>query len=99
MIKYLIKTTEEYWQPDLGSVESFHKWLQEDGQKQGYQVCGFSYSEKPVKEGKEVIDTYFIVKVIKQFDDAKEPTEAPLNSITYDRGNDYRDAEEYFGDN
>lgn len=93
MIKYLLKTTEEYWQSDRESVESFHKWLQEDGEKQGYQVAAFGYTEKPIKEGKEVIDSYFIVKVTKVFDDAKEPEEAPLNYITYDRHNDYKDGE------
>ena len=93
MIKYLLKTTEEYWQSDRESVESFHKWLQEDGEKQGYQVATFGYTEKPIKEGKEVIDSYFIVKVTKIFDDAKEPEEAPLNYITYDRHNDYKDGE------
>lgn len=93
MIKYLLKTTEEYWQSDRESVESFHKWLQEDGGKQGYQVAAFGYTEKPIKEGKEVIDSYFIVKVTKVFDDAKEPEEAPLNYITYDRHNDYKDGE------
>ena len=93
MIKYLLKTTEEYWQSDREAVESFHKWLQEDGEKQGYQVAAFGYTEKPIKEGKEVIDSYFIVKVTKVFDDAKEPEEAPLNYITYDRHNDYKDGE------
>lgn len=89
MVKYLIKTTEEYWIPDLDSVESFHKRLQEDGEEQGYQLAAFGYTEKPVKEGKEVIDSYFIVKATKLFDDAKEPTEAPLNTITYDRRNGF----------
>lgn len=89
MIKYLIKTTEEYWIPDLDSVESFHKRLQKDGEEQGYQLAAFGYTEKPIKEGKEIIDSYFIVKATKLFDDAKEPTEAPLNTITYDRRNDF----------
>lgn len=85
MVKYLVKTVEEYWQPDRDSVERFHKWLQEDGEMQGYQLSGFAYSEKPIKEGKEIIDSYFIVKVTKQFDDAKEPEEAPLINISYNR--------------
>ena len=93
MIKYLIKTVEEYWQPDRESVESFHKWLQEDGVKQGYQVAAFGYTEKPIKEGKEIIYSYFLVKVTKQFDDAKEPEEAPLAYITYDRGNQISEQE------
>lgn len=91
MIKYLIKTTEEYWIPDLDSVESFHKRLQEDGAEQRYQLAAFGYTEKPVKEGKEIVDSYFIVKATKLFDDAKEPTEAPLNTITYDHCNGFKE--------
>ena len=94
MIKYLIKTTEEYWLSTLDDVENFHRALQEDGEKQGYQVAAFGYSEKPIKEGKEVIDNYYIAKVTKLFDDAMEPAEAPLNTITYDRANAFRDSEE-----
>lgn len=93
MIKYLIKTTEEYWLSTRDDVENFHRVIQEDGEKQGYQVAAFGYTEKPIKEGKEIIDNYYIVKVTKLFDDAKEPEEAPLNQITYDRSNAFRDSE------
>ena len=94
MIKYLIKTTEEYWLSTRDDVENFHRAIQEDGGKQGYQVAAFGYTEKPIKEGKEIIDNYYIVKVTKLFDDAKEPEEGPLNQITYDRrSNAFRDSE------
>ena len=93
MIKYLIKTTEEYWLSTRDDVENFHRAIQEDGEKQGYQVAAFGYTEKPIKEGKEIIDDYYIVKVTKLFDDAKEPEEAPLNQITYDRSNAFRNSE------
>lgn len=93
MIKYLIKTTEEYWLSTRDDVENFHRAIQEDGEKQGYQVAAFGYTEKSIKEGKEVIDNYYIVKVTKLFDDAKEPEEAPLNQITYDRSNAFRDSD------
>lgn len=93
MIKYLIKTTEEYWLSTRDDVENFHRAIQEDGEKQGYQVAAFGYTEKPIKEGKEIVDNYYIVKVTKLFDDAKEPEEAPLNQITYDRSNAFRDSD------
>lgn len=93
MVKYLIKTTEEYWLSTREDVENFHKILQEDGDEQGYQLAAFGYTEKPIKEGKEIIDNYYIVKVIKIFDDSKEPEETPLNTITYDRSNSFRDEE------
>lgn len=83
--KFLLKTTEEYWIPDLESVESFHKELQHDAVEQDYQLTGFAYTEKPIKEGKEVIDSYFIVKATKVFDDAKEPEGTPMETVKYER--------------
>lgn len=86
---FLIKTTEEYWLADRESVESFHKDLLQDAIVQQYTLNSFSYKENYIKEQKEVVDSYFIVKATKVFDDAKEPAEAPLNTITYDRRNDF----------
>lgn len=83
--KFLLKTTEEYWLSDLVTVESFHKELQQDAIDQGYQLTAFAYTEKPIKEGKEVVDSYFIVKAIKVFDDAKEPEGTPMETVKYER--------------
>ena len=83
--KFLLKTTEEYWLSDLVTVESFHKELQQDAIDQGYQFTAFAYTEKPIKEGKEVVDSYFIVKATKVFDDAKEPEGIPMETINYVR--------------
>lgn len=83
--KFLLKTTEEYWLSDLVTVESFHKELQQDAFDQGYQLTAFSYTEKPIKEGKEVVDSYFIVKATKVFDDAKEPEGTPMETVKYER--------------
>lgn len=83
--KFLLKTTEEYWLSDITTVESFHKELQQDAVNQDYQLTGFAYIEKPIKEGKEVVDSYFIVKVTKVFDDAKEPAGIPMETVTYER--------------
>lgn len=82
-MKYLVKTTEEYWVPSLDMVKNFHKKLQEDSIEQDYQLAGFAYTEKPIKEGKEIVDSYFYVKVSKVFDDAKEPMKMPLKDIRY----------------
>lgn len=83
--KFLLKTTEEYWLSDLVTVESFHKELQQDAIDQGYQLTAFAYIEKPIKEGKEVVDSYFIVKATKVFDDAKEPEGVPMETVNYVR--------------
>lgn len=82
--KFLLKTTEEYWLSDLVTVESFHKELQQDAIDQGYQLTAFAYTEKPIKEGKEVVDSYFIVKATKVFDDAKEPEGTPMETVKYE---------------
>ena len=83
--KFLLRTTEEYWLSDLVTVESFHKELQQDAIDQGYQLTAFAYTEKPIKEGKEVVDSYFIVKATKVFDDAKEPEGIPMETVNYER--------------
>ena len=83
--KFLLKTTEEYWLSDLVTVESFHKELQQDAIDQDYQLTSFAYTEKPIKEQKEVVDSYFIVKVTKVFDDAKEPEGMPMKTVNYVR--------------
>ena len=83
--KFLLKTTEEYWLSDLITVESFHKELQQDAIDQGYQLTAFAYTEKPIKEGKEVVGSYFIVKATKVFDDAKEPEGMPMETVNYVR--------------
>ena len=83
--KFLLKTTEEYWLSDLVTVESFHKELQQDAIDQDYQLTSFAYTEKPIKEGKEVVNSYFIVKVTKVFDDAKEPEGMPMETVNYVR--------------
>lgn len=83
--KFLLKTTEEYWLTDLDTVKSFHKELQQDAIDQDYQLTSFAYTEKPIKEGKEVVDSYFIVKVVKVFDDAIEPVGIPMETVNYER--------------
>lgn len=85
VFKFLLKTTEEYWLTDLDTVKSFHKELQQNAIDQDYQLISFAYTEKPIKEGKEVVDSYFIVKVVKVFDDAKEPEGIPMETVKYER--------------
>ena len=82
---FLIKTTEEYWLANRESVESFHKDLLQDAIVQQYTLNSFSYKENYIKEGKEVVDSYFIVKVTKVFDDAKEPEGMPMETVNYVR--------------
>ena len=51
-----------------------------------FQLCaGSQRGHGKTEEGKEVIDTYFIVKVTKVFDDVKEPEGIPMEGIIYER--------------
>lgn len=80
---YLLKTTEEYWVSTREEATAFHKQMLEDAALQGYGVDSFAYKEHPIKEGGEVVDSYFTIKATKIFDDAKEPENTPLESIVY----------------
>lgn len=82
-IKYLLKTTETYRLETLSDVEEFHDKLKEDAEEQGYQLVGFSYTNKEKKEKGEVVDEWCLVKVIKQFNEEKDPF-TPLRHIAYD---------------
>lgn len=83
-VKYLIKTTEEYRLESLEDVKQFHEAMEKDATEQDYTLGSFGWIEKPVKEGKEIIDSYFMVKLTKQFDEAKDLEKAPMKSITYE---------------
>lgn len=63
--KFRIDTIEE--------KDSFEDAVRQDGIEQGYIVKGFKYTEKNVKEKGDIIDTFYIVEVSKEFQDAKEP--------------------------
>lgn len=82
MIKYLLKTTEEYRMETIEDVKHFHELLREDAAQQQYHIAAFSWTEKQIKSKGEVIEEYFVVKVQKQFQDHKEAI-IPLDEITY----------------
>ena len=46
MIRYLIKTTEEYRLDSLDDVVNFRTWLYRDGAAQGYDINSFGYTTK-----------------------------------------------------
>lgn len=84
MIKYLLKTTEEYRLANVEDVKEFHKELREDAENQGYELSSYGYSHKDVKVKGEVVDSYEIVKAVKIFSDQKDPVYYLDNLITYD---------------
>lgn len=88
MLKYICKTNEEYYIKSLAEVKDFHKELEDDSVAQDYNLSGFSWTEKPIKESGETIDSYFIVKVVKIFDDPKDPAGVPLKEVRYTHTNE-----------
>lgn len=82
-VKYLLKTTEEYRLETLDDVKQFHETLEKDAVAQEYILSSFAWTEKYEKEKGEVISSYFVVKAVKTFDEAKAPEQSPLDSITY----------------
>lgn len=82
-VKYLLKTTEVFRLETMTDVEDFHKWLQEDADKQGYQLVGFSWKEKSRASKGEVVDEWYVVSATKMFENEKEP-DLPLRRINYD---------------
>ena len=82
MIKYLLKTTEEYRLETIEDVKHFHELLREDAAQQQYHLAAFSWAEKQIKSKGEVLEEYFVVKVQKQFQEPKDAI-LPLDQITY----------------
>lgn len=82
MITWLIKSTNEFRVETMSDVEEFHQKLQDKAADGGFTLTSFSWSAKEKKQGGEVIDEWFIVKVTFVFNDAKEP-EQPFNSVEY----------------
>lgn len=73
MIKWLIKSTNEFRLESIEEVEQFHKELQQEASINGYTLTNFAWSEKEVKSKGEVIEVYYIVKYTFVFNNPKDP--------------------------
>lgn len=82
MIKWLIKSTNEFRVETMSDVEEFHKNLQNMAADGGYTLTNFAWAEKFVKEKGEVVDSYFSVKCTFQFNELKDP-ENPFTDVDY----------------
>ena len=70
MAKYLIKTTEEHRADTEAEAAELIDAAKSDGR---YVLSKFSSVHKEKKQKGEIVDDYFIVTLVKVFDDAKEP--------------------------
>lgn len=76
MVHFLIKNTAEYRIETIEDVKKFHQELLEQAEADGYFLTNFSWTEKFIKESKEIIGSYFQVKATFQFNDLKKPDKA-----------------------
>lgn len=70
MAKYLIKTTEEHRADNESEVTELINAAKADGR---YLLSKYSSVKKERKQKGEIVDEYFIVTLVKVFDDAKDP--------------------------
>lgn len=70
MSKYLIKTTEEHRADNELEAAELINAAKADGR---YILSKYSSVKKERKQKGEIVDEYFIVTLVKVFDDAKEP--------------------------
>lgn len=79
MVKYLINAVNTVRIHTLAEVEAFHEELKHDP---NFELVQFNYTVKDIKERKEVIDNYYVVKYKLVFNSEKEP-ERQI-SVTYE---------------
>lgn len=71
MAKYLIKTTEEHRADNEAEVAELINAAKADGR---YVLSKYSSVKKERKSKGEIIDEYYMVTLVKAFDDPKEPS-------------------------
>ena len=70
MAKYLIKTTEEHRADSEHEATELINAAKEDGR---YILSKYSSVKKERKAKGEIVDEYYLVTLVKVFDDAKDP--------------------------
>ena len=70
MAKYLIKTTEEHRADNESEAAELINAAKADGR---YTLSKYSSVKKERKQKGEIVDEYFIVTLVKIFDDPREP--------------------------
>ena len=80
-MKYLLKAVDTYRVPDEPAVEALHEELLNDP---CFDLTGFSYKVKKIKQKGEVVEEYMVVQATKQFTSEKEPD--GIYKVSYERG-------------
>lgn len=71
MSKYLIRVTEEH---RADSETEAAELINESKNDSRFTLAKYSSVKKEVKQKGEIVDTYYMVSLVKVFDDAKYPS-------------------------
>lgn len=82
MLKYLIKNTAEIRVEDEDAANELHKEYEDFARDAGFVLNSWSQTLRTKKQAGEIIDSWYICKVVLVFNDAKEP-DIPLDSIDF----------------
>ena len=82
MLKYLIKNTAEIRVEDEDEANVLHKEYEDYAREKGYVLNSWSQTLRTKKQAGEIVDSWYICKVVLVFNDAKEPN-IPLDSIDF----------------
>lgn len=75
---YLTKVTEQYRIDTEQEVDNF---LNEQKQEKTFEVVKSSSEKKVVKAKGEIIDEFYRVTIVKEFQSEKEPADAGIKAI------------------
>lgn len=82
MIKYLIKNTAEIRVDSEEDANALHKEYEDFARENGYILNSWSQTYRTKKSGGEIVEEWFICKVVLIFNDVKAPT-IPLDTINF----------------
>ena len=82
MIKFLLKSVNEYRVETKEDADALHKQIEEEAITNGWTLSGWTETYKTRKAQGEIVEEWFVCKSTVVFNDQKEP-ETPLRSIDY----------------
>lgn len=82
MIKYLIKSTNEIRVDSEEDANTLHKEYEDFARDNGYILNSWSQTYRTKKSGGEIIEEWWVCKVILVFNDVKSP-DIPLDNIEF----------------
>lgn len=82
-MNYVTQIIQSIRVPNVNEVEKLHAQLKNDRR---FELKKFEYQHKEIKEKKEVVDEYELVKATMVFNNEKEPTQWIGVDFTFEEG-------------